>query len=142
MDGPGNMLMERIETAYDYMLSHPDSVCIASGGYENGYGITEAQCIRDALVEMGIESGRVYMEEKSTSTKTNIVQSTKLIKENGLPGDILIVTSGWHVYRCILLLKREGLDCGSLYAGTPLKELPSFYVRELYAILYCWFIEP
>ena len=51
---PSLMLRGRINAAYDYLTAHPDALCIASGGQNGSEPISEAQCIRDTLVSMGI----------------------------------------------------------------------------------------
>ena len=68
---PSLMLRGRINAAYDYLSAHPDAVCVASGGMDDSEPITEAQCIRDTLVSMGIDPGRIYMEDRSRSTEEN-----------------------------------------------------------------------
>ena len=85
---PSLMLRGRINAAYDYLSAHPDAVCVASGGMDDSEPITEAQCIRDTLVSMGIDPGRIYMEDRSRSTEENLAFSAELIRANGLPADV------------------------------------------------------
>lgn len=47
---PSVMLQARIDAAYAYLSSHPNTICIASGGMDDEEQMTEAQCIRDTLV--------------------------------------------------------------------------------------------
>ena len=41
-----------------------------------------------ALVSMGIDPGRIYMEDRSRSTEENLAFSAELIRANGLPADV------------------------------------------------------
>ena len=77
---PSLMLRGRINAAYDYLSAHPDAVCVASGGMDDSEPITEAQCIRDTLVSMGIDPGRIYMEDRSRSTEENLAFSAEIIR--------------------------------------------------------------
>ena len=68
---PSRMLRDRIQAAYDYLSVHEEAVCVASGGQNDREPTTEARCIRDTLVSMGIDPGRIYPEDASTSTEEN-----------------------------------------------------------------------
>ena len=59
---PSLMLRGRINAAYDYLTAHPDALCVASGGQNGSEPISEAQCIRDTLVSMGIAPERILTE--------------------------------------------------------------------------------
>ena len=50
----------------------------------------------NVLTESGIDSSRLYMEDKSTNTTENIRNSMKIIEDNDLNTDITIVTDGFH----------------------------------------------
>lgn len=62
---PSLMLQKRIDAAYGYLSAHPDAACVASGGLDDSETVTEAQCIRSTLVSMGIDEGRIYLEDRS-----------------------------------------------------------------------------
>ena len=66
---PSLMLRGRISAAYDYLTAHPDALCVASGGQNGSEPISEAQCIRDTLVSMGIAPERILLEDQSASTE-------------------------------------------------------------------------
>lgn len=66
---PSLMLRGRINAAYDYLTAHPDALCVASGGQNGSEPISEAQCIRDTLVSMGIAPERILLEDQSASTE-------------------------------------------------------------------------
>ena len=76
---PSLMLQGRIDAAYDYLTAHPDAVCIASGGQNGSEPISEALCIRDALVDRGIDPSRILLEDASRSTEENLAFSARLM---------------------------------------------------------------
>lgn len=131
-------LMERLEAAYDYMETYPNTVCVVSGGQGIGENISEAECMYRYLVNKGIDGSRIYKEEQSTSTRENIEFSLQVIKGNDLPQDIAIATSEYHQYRAGLIAKQCGVDNTAVCGKTAKWLFPTHYVRELYGILYEW----
>ena len=126
---PSLMLRGRINAAYDYLSAHPDAVCVASGGMDDSEPITEAQCIRDTLVSMGIDPGRIYMEDRSRSTEENLAFSAELIRANGLPTDVAIASDNFHQLRGAIWAERSGLTPETVlpmnvYACRKLQPLP------------------
>lgn len=131
-------LVERLEAAYTYLEENPESVCVVSGGQGEGEDISEAECMYRWLVDKGIAEERIYKEEKSTSTDENIAFSKQIIEENGLNENIAIVTSDYHSYRAGIIAKENDMSFGTASGQTAIWLLPTYYVRELYAILAEW----
>ena len=83
-DRPSLMLTERLDAAYDYLNTHEEVVCILSGGQGKGENISEAECMYRSLTEKGIARDRLYKEDRSTSTRENLLYSKKIIEEKNL----------------------------------------------------------
>ena len=64
-------LMKRLNSAYDYLIAHPDTICIVSGGQGPNEPTTEAYSMAQYLLEKGIPEERIIQEDKSTSTNEN-----------------------------------------------------------------------
>jgi len=135
---PSLMLIERMDAAYDYLTENKDAVCILSGGQGDGENISEAECMYRYLTSKGIGKERLYMEDKSTSTRENLAFSRKIIDRHGLNQQIAIVTNEFHEYRAGRIAKTIGLEASSIPAPTAWWLFPTYYVRELYGILYEW----
>lgn len=131
-------LMERLETAEGYLKEHPEAVCILSGGQGPGEDISEAECMYRYLTEQGISPERLYLEDRSTSTRENMAFSRKIIEEQGLNTNVAIVTNEYHEYRASIIAKEVGLEPAAVPASTAIWLFPAYYVRELYGILYEW----
>ena len=132
---PTLILSGRIKAAAEYLLAHPDSVCIASGGRGSDEDISEAKCIRDTLVtEYKIESGRIYMDDASYSTSQNLENSAGIIAENGLSENVVIATDGFHLYRAKTLASWKGLTPFSCPASTDNRLVLYLYIREFMGI--------
>lgn len=116
-DGPSVSLWDRIYGAYDYLAAHPNTIAVVSGGQGPDEIMTEAQSMFDELTAMGIDPDRVWMEDKATSTKENILFSLDLIEEKTgeRPDKLWVVSSEYHLCRAGMMTR----DCGVEFAGVP-----------------------
>lgn len=137
-DRPSIMLASRLDAAYEYLTEHPDVVCVVSGGQGADEPISEGEFMYRYLVQKGIASERIYKETKSTSTRENLQFSKRIIEEEGLNSRIAIVTNEYHEYRASMVAKDLELEHSAVPAGTPWWLFPTYYIRELYGILYEW----
>ncbi|WP_050614923.1 YdcF family protein [Bacillus testis] len=129
---PSLALRERIQTAAHYLRDNPSTIAIASGGQGPNEGISEAQAIKTALIEEGIEENRIRMESKSTTTKENIAYSKKLIPDIEQKSGA-IVTNQFHLYRALLIANDHHLDSYGIAAKTPAAVKVKLYIREYLA---------
>lgn len=135
-DRPSRMLLTRVEAAAGWMKKHPDCLCIVSGGKGEDEEISEAECMRRLLTERGIAGERILLEDRSVSTRENLLFSSRILKDKGLALKAAIVTSEFHSCRAHLIARSLGLEDGAVPAGSPWWLLPTFYVRELYGLLF------
>lgn len=133
---PSLSLKERLDAAAEYLTAYPDTYCIVSGGKGGNGNITEAECMYRYLTEHGIQADRIFKEEKARTTRENIKYSMEIIREEKLPQEIAIATSEYHQFRAGMIAKKEGVENRAVSAKTTWWLLPTFYVRELYGILY------
>ena len=129
-------LRERLDAALIYLEENPNSQCIVSGGMGEGEKISEAECMYRYLTKKGINSSRIIKEDKSTSTRENLRFSKKIMEEKGLGNNIAIATSEYHQYRASQIAKSLGFSVGAVSGHTAWWLFPTFYMRELYGILY------
>ncbi len=131
-DGPTKTLASRLKKAAELMNSDEDALCIVSGGQGPDEPFTEASCMKDYLVNLGIDAKRIYLEEKASNTRENIRYSVKLIDELGLAEcEIVCVSSDTHIPRIRLMCKNENVDALYVKAETPEKQfLFTAWVRE------------
>lgn len=102
---PSLTLRTRIDAAAAYLEEHPDVPVVLSGGQGPGEAITEAECMRRALVRRGVDESRLYPEERSASTQENLRYSRAILEELGVdPAQrVAIVTSDFHLCRARLM---------------------------------------
>ena len=132
---PSRILGERIDAAYEYLSSHPQAIAVLSGGQGEDEAISEAECMY-----------RLYKEESSVNTPTNLRQSRGILEE-ALGADsawaenheIALITSEFHCYRGCLHAKQEGLSPVAYASKTAMPYVIPFYLREIVAVVYTWF---
>lgn len=138
---PTPSLYYRLCGARELMITNPDCIAIVSGGKGDGEDVTEAECMRDWLVEAGIDPARIHMEDKAESTMENLEYSFDIIRSlGGEPdGNVTIISSSYHLFRAKSMAKRLGVDAAgySCAPGNPLLAL-NFFIREAFGVTHLW----
>lgn len=143
---PSRILGERIDAAYEYLVDHPKAIAVLSGGQGEDEAISEAECMYRELTARGIDGSRLYKEESSVNTPTNLRQSRGILEE-ALGADstwaedreIALITSEFHCYRGCLHARQEGLSPVAYASKTAMPYVIPFYLREIVAVVYTWF---
>lgn len=131
---PSGALSQRIWAASDYLSRNPDCICIASGGKGDDEGISEAECIKENLMALGIDEERIILEDKATDTRTNIINSLGLVPEG--TEKIGLVTNDFHIFRALATARRlSDIEfCGIPASSTPYGFV-HYVVREFFAVV-------
>ncbi len=135
---PSRMMVARLKAAEKYLKENPQSACILSGGQGEDEDISEAECMYRYLAAKGIDPDRLYKEDKSTSTRENLKFSQEIIEREALNKQIAIATNDFHEYRAQQIAGSLGLESAAVSGTTEIWVLPTYYVRELFGILYEW----
>ena len=118
------------------MQKNPDTLLIASGGKGRDEQISEAECIKQQLVEVyRIPADRILLEDASSSTEENLRFSSQIIGNTN--ASVGIITNGYHEYRAILIAQKEGLK--NIHAIPTITLMPlgiHYAVREFFGIVY------
>lgn len=133
-EGPGASLKARLDAAYTYLEANPESKCVVTGGRGEDEPATEASVEKQYLVDRGIESGRIIMEDKSMSTEENLRYSLNYFEDNNVPMSIAVTTQGFHQFRSTELAKQLGYTVYSIEAYTDPMMYPDYFGRELLAV--------
>lgn len=130
---PSVVLQYRLDKAVEYLNDNPNTICIVSGGqgpdepFSEGYGMSEY------LKNKGIDESRIIIEDKSTSTKENIIYSRRFIEDGASVG---IVTNNFHMYRALKVAKKQGLENASgIAAYSVWTFLPNNVLREVFGVI-------
>lgn len=136
---PSRSLQDRIDVAYAYLEAHPDVICVVSGGQGPDEGISEALCMFNELTAMGIDEDRLWMEDKSTSTRENLKFSLAVIAEKtgSVPENIGVLSSEYHLLRAKMLASELGVTAWGVPAETSHFTLfVNYFLREIVSVWY------
>jgi uncharacterized SAM-binding protein YcdF (DUF218 family) len=134
---PSLILSQRIRAAYDYLMTHPETICIVSGGQGTGENISEAACMFRELTSRGIAAERIWQEDQSTSTWENLKFSLALIEEKtgDRPESLGVVSNEFHLFRAGLQAKKQGITITGIPAKTGWVSLRvNYFLREIAAV--------
>ena len=133
---PSVMLQGRINAAYEYLIVHPESYCVCSGGLDEiDEPMTQGEVIKTELMSMGMGEKRLLVDGKSEDTRENLRFSAAIIEENDLPRHVAIATDNFHEFRSAGYARRCGLTPFSLGCRSPWYLAPGYYCREMLAVL-------
>ena len=124
---------KRIEKASEYLKLHPGTKIITTGGKGSNENLEESISAKNRLIQLGIDEHYIFCETKSSSTEENFEFALELIKQNGGSENdrILIISSGFHLFRANLIAKEKGFTNTELLGSTGKKILiPQYFCRE------------
>jgi uncharacterized SAM-binding protein YcdF (DUF218 family) len=113
---PSDHAMGRLVTAarLHKRLGIPVIVC---GGQVFENTSAEAPILRRFLIDLGVPTSDILMDQNSKDTFENAKYSQQLVKRYGF-GKPLLVTSGYHMRRSVLAFKKMGLEVTPVPSGT------------------------
>ena len=136
-DTPSLSLVERLEAAKDYLIKHPDTVVIVSGGQGSGENVSEARAMYEWLYANGIDPTRIIMEDKASSTYENLKFSREIINELSDDATVAVVSSEYHLCRAKLIAKTLDMEIHTVAAQTTyFTVMLNYFIREAFGVTY------
>ena len=130
------LLSDRIDKAIEvYARCSSPPILIPSGGKGNDEEISEAEAMEQYLISKGIPTEHIIREDRSKTTRENLLFSKEIIDRREDPKYCALVTSNYHVYRALSICREIGLKCTGIGAHVALYYWPSALLREFAAIL-------
>lgn len=109
-DKPSPGLQERLNRAVELYNSGRIPEIIVSGGAGGGPSrLTEAEGMRNYLLEHGIPQHNIWLENRSTDTFENLSFSQTIVKEHQWQ-NVVIITHTYHAARAIDMAEFLGLE--------------------------------
>ena len=109
-DIPSPALKERLNRAVELYRSGQIPRILVSGGLDTQYSkLTEAEGMRNYLLEQGIPASVIIMEKQSTSTYENLLYCQAILKEYGWHSPV-IITHRYHVVRAMDIANYLGYE--------------------------------
>ena len=137
---PSLMLQYRLDAAFHYWQTNPNSIIITTGGKTVGLPQSEAEVMAQYLIKRGVPERAILREENSTRTAHQFTGAMTLRDIH----NVVIVTNDFHLPRSIMLAQRSGLNTVSgIGAQTPqdLGSKTTAFIREPLALLNSWLFD-
>ena len=129
------LLSARVDKAVEVFHRCGDRpVIIPSGGQGEDEKLSEAQAMKHYLLMHGVPEEKILPEENSATTRENLLYSRQLIDARSGGKKTALVSSNYHIYRCLRLAREVGLKCTGIGAPVALYYWPSALIREFIAV--------
>ena len=109
-------------------------VVIPSGGQGPDEKISEAQAMKDYLLTRGIPEDQIVLEDHSATTEENLIRSKAIIDAREGRKKTALVSSNYHIYRCLRIARKLKLKCTGIGAKVAPYYWPSALIREFIAV--------
>lgn len=101
-------LRRRVEAAAAFGAGLRAPLYVPTGG-EGRFGPAESTVMAGLLLERGVPPARILEEPTGTDTLSSVLACAALLRGRGHAGPVSAATSGYHLPRCLLLLRMAGL---------------------------------
>lgn len=129
------LLSNRVDKAIEvYNRCKTKPVIIPSGGKGADEKISEAEAMKRHLLEHGIPESDILLEDRSTTTEENLINSRDIIDRRLGKKKTALISSNYHIYRCLRLARQVGFRCTGIGAKVALYYWPSALIREFVAV--------
>ena len=134
---PSGHLLERINTAAEYLKENTKCFVIPCGGcFRDGQKKSEALIIKEHLVKLGIDESRFVLEDKSTTTFENFENAFEIIKAHSgkNPNEVKVafLSSDYHLHRAGIIAKRCGFKNIGKVSSPGKSDIIQNYAREYF----------
>lgn len=140
-NSPGITLKKRLDTAINYISnSSDDCKIIVTGGKVSNKYISEAEVMKNYLIDNQVDENKIIMEDKANNTYENFKFSKEIIEKQSNKNvdklKIKVITTDFHSFRSSIIASREGYNDITFYTSKSLKQfVPVYYTREFFATL-------
>ena len=129
------LLSARVDRAIEiYRKCRIKPVIIPSGGQGEDEKVSEAQAMKDYLLQHGVPEEHIVPEDRSATTRENLLNSKAIIDAMGGRKKTALVSSSYHIYRCLRLARSVGLKCTGIGSRVAFYYWPSALIREFIAV--------
>ena len=104
---PAPDLLARLDTARAYLEKYPEARLILTGGNADESGRTEADVMRDLLVERGVAEDRLILEDQAKTTKENFRNIAGIVSAEE---PVVMISSNYHMDRSVRTASQNGFS--------------------------------
>ena len=127
------LLAGRIDKGLRLLKKNPNAKVIMSGGQGPGEDLPEGEAMKAYALEHGAPAEAILVEDRSTDTRENLQNSREMME--GDHPKIAIVTTSYHVFRALILARREHIPCVGYGAKTKWYFTLNALIREFVGYL-------
>lgn len=137
-DEVSNRLKSRLDKVLELKQENPELKVLVSGGQGPDEKVSEAYAMKSYLINKGIDSSHILVEELSTSTYENLVFSQDVLNDTQNEASIILVTSDYHTYRASYISKKIGLEVVTEPSSSPVMIRTNYMLREYFVFIKDW----
>ncbi|MEE3368573.1 MAG: YdcF family protein [Planctomycetota bacterium] len=104
-------------------------ICCGGPTLDGYLKLSEAEAMRDCLVQMQVPAERIILEKKSRNTRENAMYALEILQRNSLQ-DVALITSARHMNRAVSCFKAIGVDVLPLPCNQRLNSVPATSLRS------------
>lgn len=135
-----NLLKSRVDRAIEFSKMQRDKtgkdiVFVPSGGQGSDEVISEADAMKNYLLQQGIKEENILVENKSKNTFENVKFSKKLIQDKCKDAKIVFSTTNYHVFRGGVIATNQDVKIEGIGAKTKAYFWINAFIREFIATL-------
>lgn len=130
---PSPALKERLNLALKLYRENRVDYLILSGGLGNN-GITEAEGMKNYLVERGVSPAHLILEDQSANTKENLLHSKKILARHQWK-KVTVITHDYHMLRALNYARQAGICATASPVHSEVLFLPYHKTRECLALI-------
>jgi uncharacterized SAM-binding protein YcdF (DUF218 family) len=136
---PGEAMRRRVGAALQLGDEFRNLIFIPTGGAFPNRPCSEADAMKNLLIEAGVDSRNIILETQAKNTLQNIINCAAIIKKMPSPGAVIVCSDNYHIPRSRILMKLMGIS--TIYRSMPSGRQTTgwmrwtyFYLREAVAI--------
>jgi uncharacterized SAM-binding protein YcdF (DUF218 family) len=130
---PSPALKERCNLAIELYHSGKVDRLILSGGLGQN-SITEAEGMRQYLIERGVKNEHLILEDRSTNTKENLLFTSEIL-QNQKYHTLVLITHDYHMHRAINYAHQVNLTPDAAPVHSKVLFTPYHKTRECLALV-------
>ena len=122
---------------YNYQLgiSNKKACFIPSGGKGSDEIISESEAVANYLISKGIPKEQILIENKSKTTKENMLFSKEIMSNQMSSYKAVFSTTNYHVLRSGIIAHDSGIEIEGIGARTKWYFWPNAFIREFIGLL-------
>lgn len=134
------LLRSRLDRALDFGKIQKEKtgksiIFVPSGGRGSDEIISEAEAMKNYMIQNGIKEKDILVEDKSKNTFENMKFSNKLIRNKIRNPNIAFSTTNYHVFRAGVIASGQNIDIEGIGSKTKSYYWINAFIREFVAIL-------